>query len=81
MPPVRLDLVGRGVSEASQVPLNGAGGHVEDEMPNEGLCQQLVARIRLFIKSRRAPRKWSKMVSETLGRQRAGPGGLSSRAA
>ena len=46
MPPGRLDLVGRGVSEARHIPLNGAGGHVEDEMPNEGLCQQLIARIR-----------------------------------
>ena len=68
MPPGCLDLVGRGVSEARHIPLNGAGGHVEDEMPNEGLCQQLIARIRLLIESRRAPRKRNKMVCGTVGR-------------
>jgi hypothetical protein len=68
MPPGRLDLAGRGVSEARHIPLNGARGHVEDEMPNEGLCQQLIARIRLLIESRRTPRKRNKMVSVTAGR-------------
>jgi hypothetical protein len=54
-------------------------GHLD--LAGRGVSKQLIARIRLLIESRRAPRKGNKMVSGTVGRQRAGLTGVSSRAA